>query len=111
MHSRGPKARQIPSCEELLRNQLAQFGYLQLLDFMSTMACLIHHVQESNPLVRALIHSAGSPVGGLVATKVLAFGIAIYCWRRSREKLLWGINLFYSAVVVWNLAALLASYS
>ena len=43
-------------------------------------------------------------------TKLLAFGVALYCWRRSREKLLWGVNLFYSGVVVWNLLALLLSH-
>lgn len=94
-----------------MRNQLAQFGYLQLLDLLTTQACLVHRVQEGNPLVRMLMHSAGSPLGGLVATKLLAFGVAIYCWRRSREKLLWGINLFYSAVVVWNLVALLLTHA
>jgi hypothetical protein len=45
-----------------------------------------------------------------VVTKLLAFAIAVYCWRRSREKLLWGVNLFYSAVVVWNLAMLLVNH-
>ncbi len=93
-----------------MRNQLAQFGYLQLLDVLTTLACLGHRVQESNPLVKMLMHSAGSPAGGLFLTKAVAFAIALYCWRRSREKLLWGINLFYSAVVVWNLVALLASH-
>ncbi len=71
----------------------------------------MHHVQEANPLVEMLMHSAGSPLAGLVVTKLLAFGVAVYCWRRSREKLLWGINLFYSAVVVWNLVALLVSHT
>ena len=75
------------------------------------MACVATGVQESNPLVKMLMHSAGSPAGGLALTKVVAFGIALYCWRRSREKLLWGINLFYSAVVVWNLVALLTSHT
>jgi hypothetical protein len=93
-----------------VRNQLAQFGYLQLLDLLTTLACMAHRGQETNPLVRLLMHSAGSPAGGLVVTKLLAFGIALYCWRRSRAKLLWGVNLFYSAVVVWNLVSLLVSH-
>jgi hypothetical protein len=93
-----------------LRNQLAQFAYLQLLDLMTTLLCMSHQSQETNPLVKLLIHFAGSPVVGLAVTKLLVFGVALYCWRRSREKLLWGVNLFYSAVVVWNLAVLLASH-
>jgi hypothetical protein len=80
------------------------------LDFLTTLVFLAHRVEESNPLVKLLMRFAGSPIGGLVAIKLLAFGIALYCWRRSREKLLWGINLFYSAVVVWNLVALVASH-
>ena len=91
-----------------MRNQLAQFAYLQLLDLMTTLLCLSHLGQETNPLVKLLMHSVGSPVAGLAVTKLLAVGVALYCWRRSREKLLWGVNLFYSAVVVWNLATLLA---
>lgn len=93
-----------------MRNQLAQFAYLQLLDWMTTLLCMTHLAQETNPLVKLVMHFAGSPVAGLAVTKLLAFGVAVYCWRRSREKLLWGVNLFYSAVVVWNLAVLLASH-
>lgn len=93
-----------------MRNQLAQFGYLQLLDVLTTLLYMAHRGQESNPLIKLLMHSAGSPMGGLVVAKLLAFGIALYCWRRSREKLLWGVNLAYSALVVWNLVALLVSH-
>ena len=93
-----------------MRNQLAQFAYLQLLDLMTTLLCMAHQSQETNPLVKLLMHSAGSSVVGLAVTKLLAFGVALYCWRRSRAKLLWGVNLFYSAVVVWNLAVLLAGH-
>jgi hypothetical protein len=93
-----------------VRNQLAQFVYLQLLDLLTTLVFLAHRVEESNPLVKLLMRFAGSPVGGLVVIKLLAVGIGLYCWRLSREKLLWGINLFYSAVVVWNLVALVVSH-
>ncbi len=74
------------------------------------MASLTHRISEANPLVTLIMHFAGSPIGGLVATKLVAVGIGLYCWRRSREKLLWGINLFYSAVVVWNLVVLVVSH-
>jgi hypothetical protein len=93
-----------------VRNQLAQFAYLQLLDVLTTLLCMAHLGQETNPLVKLLMHSAGSPLAGLVVTKLLALGVALYCWRRSREKLLWGVNLFYSSVVVWNLAMLLVNH-
>jgi hypothetical protein len=93
-----------------VRNQLAQFVYLQLLDVLTTVVYMVYQGQESNPLVSLLMHAAGSPMRGLLLTKLLAFGIALYCWRRSRERLLWGVNLFYSAVVVWNLVALLRNH-
>jgi hypothetical protein len=80
------------------------------LDVLTTLLYVGHQGQESNPLVSLLMRSAGSPMGGLLVTKLLAFGVALYCWRRSRAKLLWGVNLFYSGVVVWNLVALLASH-
>jgi hypothetical protein len=93
-----------------LRNQLAQFGYLQLLDFLTTVACLLHGIQESNPLVIALMRLAGSPGAGLAVSKLLAFGLAFYAWRKARIRLLWIINLFYSAVVVWNLVAMIRTH-
>ena len=93
-----------------MRNQLAQFVYLQLLDVLTTLLYFAHQGPEANPLVKLLMHSAGSPLAGLAVTKLLALGVALYCWRRSREKLLWRVNLFYSAVVVWNLVALLTSH-
>ncbi|MCL5744476.1 MAG: DUF5658 family protein [Acidobacteria bacterium] len=93
-----------------MRNLLAQFVYLQLLDVLTTLTFLVHGVQESNPLVQHLINATGSPAAGLAVTKILAFGVALFCWRRGKQKLLWGVNLFYSAVVVWNLVALLRSH-
>jgi hypothetical protein len=81
-----------------------------LLDVLTTLLAMAHLGQETNPLVKLLMHSAGSPVAGLVVTKLLAVGVALYCWRRSREKLLWGVNLFYSSVVVWNLVVLLVNH-
>ena len=93
-----------------MRNHLAQFGYLQLLDLLTTLIFMTHQIQESNPLVKLLMHSAGSPLAGLIVTKLAAFAVALYCWRRARLKVLWIVNLFYSAVVVWNLVALLVSH-
>ena len=92
-----------------MRNHLAQFTYLQLLDLLTTLIFLTHRVPESNPLVNLLMHSTGSPLAGLIVIKLAAFGVAFYCWRRARLKVLWIVNLFYSAVIVWNLVALLTA--
>jgi len=93
-----------------MRNHLAQFGYLQLLDLLTTLIALSHRGEETNPLVELLIRSFGSPITGLAVTKLAAFAVALYCWRRKRLRVLWIVNLFYSAVVVWNLVAMLLSH-
>ncbi len=86
---------------------LLQYSYLQVLDFMTTVAFLLHGVHEGNPLVRAALQYAPNPLGGLLAIKVLAVGLGIYCWKRGRDKLLIRINFLFAAIVAWNLAALI----
>ncbi len=91
---------------------LLQYSYLQILDFMTTIAFLLHGIREANPLVRAALEYAPHPLGGLLAIKVAAIGLGFYCWKRGREKLLSRINILFMLVVAWNLAALiLASVS
>ena len=86
---------------------LLQYSYLQVLDFMTTVAFLLHGVHEGNPLVRAALQYAPNPLGGLLAIKVLAVALGIYCWKRGRDKLLIRINFLFAAIVAWNLAALI----
>jgi hypothetical protein len=86
---------------------LAQFAYLQLLDLLTTLAVLAVGVHEANPIVRFLVSSAGSPLAGLAAAKVLALGLAVYCWRRGSHRLLKGATVFYAGLVAWNLVAFL----
>ena len=88
---------------------LLQFSYLQVLDFMTTVAFLMHGIHEGNPLVRFAIRYAPHPLSGLLAVKIAAIGLGIYCWRCGRERLLTRINLLFAVVVAWNLAALILS--
>ncbi len=88
-------------------NLLGQFFYLQLLDVLTTLAFLVSGVREANLLVRFLMHGAGSPLAGLLAAKLLAFGLAGYCWRSQRLRLLARVNAFYAVLVAWNLVAFL----
>jgi len=91
-------------------NQLIlQYSYLQILDFMTTMAFLLHGVHEGNPLVRLAIHYSPNPIGGLVAIKAVAIALGLYCWRAGRERLLGRMNLLFAFVVAWNLAALIVA--
>jgi hypothetical protein len=89
-------------------NQLIlQFSYLQVLDFLTTIAFLLNGVQEANPLVKTAITVSSSPIAGLLAVKLLALGLGYYCWRVGKHALLSRINLLFAALVAWNLIALI----
>jgi hypothetical protein len=78
-----------------------------MLDLMTTIAFLLHGIQEANPLVRFALKFSPNPIGGLLAVKCLALALGIYCWRCGRERLLSRINILFAIVVAWNLAALI----
>ncbi len=84
-----------------------QYSYLQLLDLMTTVAFLIHGVQEANPVVRLAIGIAPNPLSGLLMVKVLAIMLGLYCWRMGRTRVLQRMNVLFALVVAWNLAALI----
>jgi hypothetical protein len=86
---------------------LLQYSYLQVLDFMTTVAFLLHGVQEGNPLVRAALRYAPNPLGGLLVIKLLAVALGVYCWKGGRERLLNRMNILFAALVAWNLVALI----
>ncbi len=86
---------------------LLQYSYLQILDLMTTVAFVVHGVQEGNPFVRLFLTYAPNPLGGLLAVKILALGLGVYCWRCGRERLLSRINILFAFVVAWNLLALI----
>ena len=88
---------------------LLQYSYLQFLDLMTTVAFLLHGVREGNPLVRLALQYAPHPLGGLLAVKVLAVALGLYCWRGGRQRLLVRINILFAVVVAWNLAALIVA--
>ena len=91
-------------------NQLIlQYSYLQVLDFLTTIAFLLNGVHEGNPLVRAALKFAPHPLGGLLFIKLVAVALGIYCWRAGRERLLVRINLLFAIVVIWNIAALIVA--
>jgi len=86
---------------------LLQFSYLQVLDFMTTVAFLLHGIHEGNPLVRAALRFSPNPLSGLLAIKVLAVALGIYCWKGGRERLLMKINILFAVIVAWNMIALI----
>jgi hypothetical protein len=87
-------------------NIFIQYTYLQLLDLLTTLAFLIQGVREGNPLVRLAIDFAPNPVSGLLAVKMCAVLLGLYCWRNEKIPLLRRMNVFFAVLVAWNLVAL-----
>lgn len=88
---------------------IIQYSYLQILDFLTTVAFLLIGVQEGNPMVRFALEIAPTPLTGLIFVKLLALGLGFYCLRLKKEGLLAKINLLFAVVVAWNLVALIVA--
>ena len=88
---------------------LIQYSYLQFLDFITTIAFLLHGVREGNPLVNLALKYAPFPLGGLLAVKIGAVALGIYAWRHGREKLLIRINILFALVVAWNIVSIIVA--
>lgn len=84
-----------------------QYSYLQMLDFLTTLAFLLNGVEEGNPLVRWAIGLSSSPLSGLLLVKFVAVALGIVCWRLGRGRLLFRMNLLFALVVTWNVVAII----
>jgi len=84
-----------------------QYSYLQVLDFLTTVAFLMQGVREGNPLVRLVLDTSPSPLAGLAAVKILAICLGLWCWYRGSARLLSRVNLLFATLVAWNLVALI----
>jgi len=74
---------------------------------MTTVAFLLNGIQEGNPVVRYAMHYSQYPLGALMAVKLAALGLGLYCWRFGRQRTLGRINIFFAVLVAWNLLALI----
>lgn len=92
-----------------MTSSLVLFSYLQLLDLLTTVVFILHGVQEGNPLVKFAIVMAPSPLIGLLMVKAAAMAMGVYCSVQGRQKLLLRMNVFFAALISWNLIALIAS--
>ena len=91
-------------------NQLfLQYSYLQVLDFLTTIAFMLNGVEEGNPIVRFAVKYSPHPLTGLLMVKLAAVALGLYCWARGRDRLLTRMNLLFALLVAWNLAALIVS--
>jgi len=94
-----------------LNQLLWHYAYLQVLDFLTTIAFLLHGVKEGNPLVRLAMSVTASPVSALLTMKLIAVALGILCFCTGRERLLARINIGFAALVAWNLVALIVGSS
>lgn len=94
-----------------MQKAIVQYSYLQVLDLLTTVAFLLLGVQEGNPLVRVAMTLAPSPVVGLMAMKLAAMMLGLYCWQSNKDRLLWKINTMFAIVVAWNMVVLIVGAS
>ena len=92
-----------------LNQLLWQYSYLQVLDFLTTVAFLVNGVREGNPLVRMALSLPLNPIASLLLVKTLALLLGFYCWRVGKRQLLLRINLLFAVLVAWNVIALILS--
>jgi F0F1-type ATP synthase membrane subunit a len=90
-----------------LNQALMHFSYLQVLDFLTTVAFLVNGIEEANPLVRLALKLGPNPIGDLILVKLLAIALGVYCWRMGRQRLLARINIVFATLIAWNLVALI----
>ena len=92
-----------------MTTNLVVFGYFQLLDMLTTVVFILHGVQEANPLVKFALRTAPNPLVGLFLIKLVALGMAFYCWRLGRQRLApaYQCSICHSDYS-WNLFALIA---
>jgi hypothetical protein len=84
------------------------FFLLQCLDGLTTLIFLTKGIAEGNPLISWSMAVMHVPWAGLVAAKIMAALIGLYCSRTGRIAFLRRASVGYSAIVAWNLFALLA---
>ena len=92
-----------------MTTSIVLFTYFQFLDLLTTVIFLLHGVREANPLVKYALTAAPTPLVGLLLIKAIALSLGIYCCLQGRQKLLLRMNIFFAALVSWNLVALIVS--
>ncbi len=88
-----------PALRRVVQSRWTFFG-LQFLDLATTLAAFHYGGFEANPLVADLTRHLGQ-FRGVVTSKLIAVFIAL-----GVRRLVWVINLFYAAIVCWNVIVL-----
>ena len=85
---------------------LQVFLYLQVLDVLTTWLGFRLGLSEASPFIQLLMHLG--PAAGLVGSKMVALLLGAFCVWRGRFRVIYWINYWYAALVVWNLALIVS---
>jgi hypothetical protein len=78
---------------------------LQVLDVLTTLIGLHLGAQEGSTFIGRLLETG--PLSGLIISKILAAGLAAFAVFLNRKRILVFLNIWFGAVVGWNLIAIL----
>ena len=93
-------APELPAWRRILRSRWTFFA-LQALDLLTTLAAFRVGASEVNPVVAHLTEQFGR-LRGVLISKLIAVAIVM-----GVRRLVWIVNLFYAAVVSWNIVVFL----
>ena len=82
------------------------FLYLQLLDLLTTLVGFMVGAAEASPFIRVMMHAG--PALGVLSSKALALALGGVCVYQKRMHLIRWVSYWYGALVIWNLAVILA---
>ena len=82
------------------------FLYLQLLDLLTTLVGFKVGAAEASPFIRVMMHAG--PALGVLSSKALALALGGVCVYQQRMNLIRWVSYWYGALVIWNLAVILA---
>ena len=77
---------------------------LQILDVLTTLIGLHLGAQEGSTFIGRLLETG--PLSGLIISKILAAGLAAFAVFLNRKRILVFLNIWFGAVVGWNLVAI-----
>jgi len=83
-----------------MKNPLAIFMLLQILDLMTTLIAISLGGQEKNPIVAHIM--AVGPVGGLLISKGAVTGIALAGAALHKYRGIRVANVAFTGIVAWN---------
>jgi len=86
---------------------LSQFVLLQISDVVSTVLFLVLGGGEANPIVVWAMRISGNPLTGLLLAKAALIPLVGYSIFAGRRKPVRVANVVFSALVLWNLTAIL----